>query len=432
MNYTEEMTKTKAQLFPLLSHSFSRFTKKKRDGKITELRQRKEISPMDSNITHLNNAVLKFLAPLTPKETYKTIVDEAIKLVYGDEGMVMLPHQGALRTVYGSSEETSKKQPRKRGFAYRAFTKREAFVIHQKDFEDFDPLTAATGVRSIIFIPMSYKKQSLGVLVVRSHKKDEEFSEKQLELLKLFGTFASMAIRKTQLYDETKRSLEVRDLFISTAAHELRTPLTTINGYMQLLKGKVTKENFPYYRWFEELSWEVLRLSLLVNELLEINRIKTGQFQYAWKECSLHEIMKRAISNFSFAFPNHTLILEDNINATSDIIIADFDKILQVINNILQNAGKYSSEKSTVTIGLKSRSPWYIIEVEDHGQGIPKDDLARIFEEFHKGKDRNEEGMGVGLYLAKSIIKQHHGTIEVFSKLHKGTTVEIKLPKRKI
>lgn len=390
-----------------------------------------ETELMENDLEQINKAALKFLLPLTPEKTYATIVEEALKLVNGDEGLIILKNEAQLVTVYGSSPHAGTFIPRKRGFAYRAYKTKKAFVIHTRDFVKTHPEMVKTGIKSILFIPIYYKEESIGVLVIRSYKPNKFFNKKELKILELFGSFATMAIRKTQLYEELTKAIQMRDLFISMAAHELRTPITTINGYTQLIKSKVTKENFPQYKWFEELSWEVIRLTHLVNELLEINKIKAGQFLYNWKTCNIVEIVQRALKNLGFAYPNRKFMLENKIQGKKDHVVGDFDKLLQVITNLLKNAARFSANTTDIHVKVYYRAKFVVVEVRDFGKGIASEDLPRVFEEFYKGKNTEEEGMGIGLYLVKNIIQQHHGKIDVKTKEGKGTTVVVKLPQAK-
>src|SRR5690606_7915517 len=118
---------------------------------------------------------------------------------------------------------------------------------------------------------------------------------KETDILKLFGSFASLAIKKNELYEETKNALEVRDMFISLASHELRTPLTSINGYIQLLHSRKDKLGHSESKWINELYEESKRLTNLVRELLEVNRIKQGQLQFILRETKFSDIVTSAI-----------------------------------------------------------------------------------------------------------------------------------------
>jgi len=386
---------------------------------------------MESILEKINKASLKFLAPLTPTETYATIVEEAIKLVDGDDGCITLEENGKFPIVYSSSKLKSDIKTSKKGFIHTSFFEKKAFVILNKHLEKDHLEYEKTGIKSSLFVPLLYKKKSIGVLVIRSLK-DKRFSQEELNMLKLFGSLASMAIKKTQLYDETKKALETRDLFISMAGHELRTPLTTINGYIQLLQRKVKDSNTQESRWINQVAYETLRLTHLINELLEVNKIKTGLFQYVLKECKLKELLERATNSVKFKYPNHIVTLQDNIKLKSDVVIGDFDKLLSVFNNLLDNAAKFSPETSSIKVIITGTSNYLIIIIQDKGKGIDKNEIPKIFEGFYKTDTSIETGLGIGLFLAKNIIKNHHGTISISSEINKGTTAEIKLPKAKI
>lgn len=368
---------------------------------------------------------LKFLEPLTPEKTFQLVVGEAMKLVKAQYGSIFFIEKGEFKRVYTSAPHLHKIQVRKRGIAYQTFKNRKAHVYKTKSLEKFHPEYKQTGIKSIISIPLSYRNQSIGVLSLQSVR-SEYFTRKELNILKWFGSLVTLAIRKNQLYDEVKRALEARDLFISMAAHELRTPITTISGYSQLLYSKFAGSDTIESKWISELSWEALRLTYLVNELLEVDRIKTGQFQYTFQECNFREVVRRAIADFHFTHPDYKVILNDQLNG-ADVVIGDFNKLLQLVINLLDNAAKFSPSDSEIVIELKPKPRYVCLAIKDQGKGIPKQDLPNIFEKFYKGADHTKEGMGIGLFLAKNIVKQHHGDIHISSKEKKGTKVEVKL-----
>lgn len=386
---------------------------------------------MENILKDIYKAGLKFLVPLTAEETYKTIVHEGIKLVGAEYGSILLEREGHLERVYASLPFAYQTKIRKRGNTYRAFRTRKTIMASISKIEKAHPELKAFGIRWSVFIPLSYIGKAIGVLTVNS-RRDEEFNRKSLEVLEHFGSMASLAIRKTQLHDETKKALETRDLFISVAAHELRTPVTTIHGYAQLLYQKTENKQNSEARWIGELHAESARLALLVNDLLEISRIKTGKLQYHYKECSLLELAERAVKNFQFNHPKREIIYVNDLGKLPDLIIGDFDKLLQVFSNLLDNAAKFSDLNDKITIILKAKLNNLIIQVIDHGKGISKRDLPKVFEGYYRGQNNGVEGMGLGLFLCKNIIEKHHGSIHLHSKVNKGTVVEVQLPRAKI
>lgn len=386
---------------------------------------------MDNALEKIYKAGLKFLVPLTPEETYRLIVQEAVKLVKGAGGAILLEEEGELRRVYRLAPASPPAvRVRKTGFAYQSYRYRRVILADTKELNKAHPEIVKRGIKSSIFIPIYYGNKSMGVLTIRSTN-GGHFKETEAAILKLFGSMASLAIRKTQLYDEAKKAIEIRDLFLSMAAHEFRTPLTTISGYVQLLSNKFPKDINPQSRWIEELVWETGRLTSLVNELLEISRIKGGQFQYVWRECHLKQVIERAISDVHFSYPKRTITFIDKLKIRQDVVIGDFGKLLQVVINILDNAAKFSSGVTVISVTLKSRGSDLVIIIKDSGQGIQNKELPKIFEGFYRGNNAIQ-GMGLGLFLAKNVMVQHHGYIDIRSKVGKGTTVELTLPRAKI
>lgn len=378
-------------------------------------------------LNKIHHSALKFLIPLTPVNTYKIIVNEAMRLVSAKYGSIFLEINGHLKRVYATNSRFYKIKVRKKGFTSKTFQEKKASVVDGEDIIKIHPEIKDMKIKSTIFIPLSYKNKSFGVLSVDSSG-EEKFGKHDLSILKLFGSLATLAIRKTQLYDESQKALETRDLFISMAAHELRTPLTTLNGYIQLLNKKSGDLKYPFSKWVKELDWESKRLAGLINELLEINRIKTGQLNYVWTECDLKDILQKSINEIRIDYPNRKIILADNISEKKAIVIGDFSKLIQVFDNLLDNAVKFSAIEKKVILSFAKNDQDYFIGIQDFGKGIKKKDLQDILEGNHRKTDVSEKGLGYGLLLTKYIVVTHHGDLKITSQLNKGTTVKVRLP----
>ncbi len=385
---------------------------------------------MEKILEDINRASLRFLDKLTTQETYETIVEEAIKLVQADEGLILLQEGDSLKTVYGSSPAAAAVKARNKGFAYIAYKEQKAFVVGRDDIKPHDPKSVALGVKSWIFIPLSYHSTLIGALVVRSYKENKVFTQQELSILKLYGSLATLAIKKSQLYSDMKKALEIRDIFISMAAHELRTPITSISGYIQLLYSRLGKHETSEGKWVLALYEENKRLMTLVRELLDVNRIRAGQLQFKWQECNIVELVKQAITDVQQRFPSRELNFKNNIGYSGSVI-GDSEKLVKVFDNILDNAFKYSAKHTAVYVAISKSNNSFIIIIKDQGRGIDEKDIPYIFAGHHKGES-GEEGMGIGLLFVENIIRQHRGDITVKSKVKEGTTIHIKLPISKI
>lgn len=381
-------------------------------------------------LKRIYKASLNFLAPLTPEKTYATIVKEAIKFVGAQWGSILLEQDGELERVYSSIPFNQQIKHRKRGFLYKAFERRKPTILKIKDIENIHPEIKNLSIASDVIIPLSYHNKAIGILAILS-KNEERFSEEEINTLFLFGSMASLAIQKAQLYDETRKALETRDFFISAAAHEIKTPVTTIFGYAQLLFDNTKKAKRCKAEWIDSLHSECYRLKFLINDFLETSRISTGRLHYNLKECRLKTIIDRAVDNFRFNYPDRKLILRNNIRTKNDIVIGDSDRLIQALTNLLDNAAKFSTPDTTILLTLKSNDSDFIITIKDDGRGIDKKDLPKIFDRYFKGSGNQHEGLGLGLFLVKTIIEYHHGSIRLQSRLNKGTRAELKLPRLK-
>lgn len=385
---------------------------------------------MKNPLEKISKFALKLLVPLTAQEAYSLIVKEAVKLVEGEYGHIVMRDGKKFKRVFTTSPMPDYSPIRQRANAFRAYTQRMVLVIPAVKAVKAHPELAALGIKRTVLIPLSYKNQSLGVLIVTS-KNETVFSKHELTILRLFGSMSSLAIRKTQLYEETQTSLQARDHFISMAAHEFRTPLTSVSGYVQLLYSKLANADTSESRWVEQLYQESQRLQNLVSELLEINRIRSGEFNYFLRECNLRELLEHVKKNIRFFAPDREVIIEDRLKDLPASFIADHDKIMQVFTNLIENAVKYSS-KSPIRIILQFKDPDFVILIKDQGIGIPRKEFEKIFEGYKQGSGHHKEGMGLGLYLVKNILTRLNGSIKVRSRVGIGTTMEIRLPKADI
>ena len=237
------------------------------------------------------------------------------------------------------------------------------------------------------------------------------------------------------LHDTTEQEKEERErrLFVSNVSHELRTPLTSVKSYLEALDEGALSE--PVAPDFIKVSLdETNRMMRIVTDLLHLSRIDNATSN-----------LDVELSNFT-AFITFILNRFDKIKSqdenlkyelirdypiTSVWIEIDTDKMTQVIDNILNNAIKYSPDGGKITVSMKTTDDQMILSISDQGLGIPKQDLPKIFDRFYRvdrARSRAQGGTGLGLAIAKEIIKQHNGFIWAKSEYGKGSTFTIVLP----
>lgn len=239
------------------------------------------------------------------------------------------------------------------------------------------------------------------------------------------------------LHDTTEQDKEERErrLFVSNVSHELRTPLTSVKSYLEALDDGAIFE--PVAPDFVKVSLnETNRMMRMVTDLLSLSRIDNETSQLDIELTNFTAFITFILNRFDKIksqsqedTKKYELIREYPI--TPIWVEIDTDKMTQVIDNILNNAIKYSPDGGKIKVGMKTTDAQLIISISDEGLGIPKKDLPRIFDRFYrvdKARSRAQGGTGLGLAIAKEIIKQHKGFIWAKSEYGKGSTFTIVLP----
>lgn len=224
--------------------------------------------------------------------------------------------------------------------------------------------------------------------------------------------------------------------FLSIVAHELFNPLTPMKeGLGLILEESIGTLNPVQKQCIGVVYEEVNRLSRLVTDLLDINRLDAGKIRIQRSAIDIHPLIKSVIASIENKAAEKNITILENIPHPIFDLYADRDRIKQVLINLLDNAVKYSPVSSSVEIGAVSRSGSIEIAVTDRGFGISKSDIKRLFQRFAQLNypehiENREKGSGLGLSIVKEIIKLHHGKIKVQSEYGHGSTFTITLPKR--
>ena len=237
------------------------------------------------------------------------------------------------------------------------------------------------------------------------------------------------------LHDTTEQEKEERErrLFVSNVSHELRTPLTSVKSYLEALDEGALYE--PVAPDFIKVSLnETNRMMRMVTDLLHLSRIDNATGHLDVELINFTAFITFILNRFDKMRSQdqekkYELVRDYPI--TSVWIEIDTDKMTQVIDNILNNAIKYSPDGGKITVSMKTTDDQMILSISDQGLGIPKEDLPKIFDRFYrvdKARSRAQGGTGLGLAIAKEIIKQHNGFIWAKSEYGKGSTFTIVLP----
>lgn len=232
---------------------------------------------------------------------------------------------------------------------------------------------------------------------------------------------------------EQEKTAEERRQFVSNVSHELRTPLTSVRSYLEALDEGAWEDKEVAPEFIQVTLGETDRMIRMINDLLNLSRMDSGNQQLDLEFVNFNELVDYVLDRFDMMVNNqdkkYTIIRD--FTERDLWVEVDTDKIMQVIDNIMNNAIKYSPDGGKITVHLLETHNNVVLSISDEGLGIPKKDLEKVFERFYrvdKARARKQGGTGLGLAISKEVIKAHKGTIWVDSIEGKGSTFSFSLP----
>lgn len=229
--------------------------------------------------------------------------------------------------------------------------------------------------------------------------------------------------------DQEKVDQERRD-FVSNVSHELRTPLTSMHSYLEALSDGAWEDKEIAPRFLEVTQNETERMIRLVNDLLKLSRMDGGREQLEKSFVNFTDFFNHIIDRFEM-MKKETIMFKRHIPREPVIIEIDEDKVMQVLDNIISNANKYSPDGGRISFYLKKFEDEIEVSIADEGLGVPDEDLANVFDRFFrvdKARSREMGGTGLGLAIAREVIEAHGGRIWAERNKTKGTIIKFTLP----
>ena len=258
--------------------------------------------------------------------------------------------------------------------------------------------------------------------------------EKQLYLTLLVGIIVIMLMGIVFTVRAVIHESEVSRLkseFVSNVSHELKTPLALIRMFGETLDTGIVTDEKKRREFYRIIRKESERLTHLINNVLDFSRMDTGAKEYNFERADLVEVVRNLLQAYKFHIRELGFEIESKLPKKLVISKIDKDAISQVLLNLLSNAVKYSQDGKYILVEVRKNSTSARISITDHGVGIAKEHLRKIFDKFyriHTPEAQESGGSGLGLTLAKHIIEAHGGSIEVESEVGKGSTFTIKIP----
>jgi len=228
---------------------------------------------------------------------------------------------------------------------------------------------------------------------------------------------------------------KIKSQFVSMVAHELRAPVAAIEGWLEIvLSGEMGEDEEQRKKWLGRAKDRAHSLLIMVNDLLEINRMEAGRVAQKMETVKLSEIIQKIADFVKPEADKQNITIAMKLPRNMPRIQADVKDMEKLFTNLINNAIKYNFEKGLVTVEGEVDRSFLCIHVKDTGFGISPENLSRIFEDFYRVEDDKTKkitGTGLGLTISKKIVDSHFGRIEVQSRLNEGSTFSVYLPRPK-
>jgi signal transduction histidine kinase len=374
---------------------------------------------------------------LDPQQLAGIAAAHARDLLGADKAVLHLwdPAAEVLRTLSATAAVSLTHPPiaARSGISGQAFERRAPLLIDDyAAWEHALPWAVACGVRSAAAVPLLVADRAIGTLTT-FFPIPNACTPERTRALALLAAQVAPALEAARLYQQTQEALRARDEFLSIASHELRTPVAGIKGFAQLLlraheRGQLDPERLG--RSLRTINEAADRLTGLTHDLLDVSRIRTGQLILRPRPFDLTALARDLVGRYDeAAAPGHCFRLEAPAAAPLE---GDADRIEQVLVNLLDNAAKYSPDGGEILVRVVGQAGGLALGVQDPGIGLPAEAVETIFQPFGRAPNaarRNLPGMGLGLYICRSIVERHGGRIWADSEGEgRGTAITAWLP----
>lgn len=377
------------------------------------------------------------------------VIRLSARLIGADAGLLGLIIEGQIMTFYPYNlPQAFNLRPahRGRGLAWQIVDER--CPIEVQNYSEH-PLAqekwVQVGVTSFIGVPLNNVDDCLGALMLFNFDENPRgFTKRDMALLESIGRQAATAIQNARMYAEAQQRAnaliqalnrqaeldELKNKFVQSVSHELRTPLGIIYGHAGLLEETLSDELDPMQKQsIEIIGRRAKMLADLVEDLTALLAAETQELRR--DEINPVDLAYSLFADYQINALDKEIELKSDIKPNLPLIKGDVTQLRRVFDNLVSNAFKFTPKGGVVMIRVWTEADDLVIEVEDSGEGIPEDQLRRIFERFYQvdgSTKRRHGGTGLGLSLVKEIIEAHRGHVSVQSEVGKGTTFTLTIP----
>lgn len=280
-------------------------------------------------------------------------------------------------------------------------------------------------------VPIQQGGQISGLITLETQHA-REINREDIAFVERLADRAAVAINNAQLYEQINAANQAKSEFVSLVAHELRVPMTSIKGYADLIiSGVAGPLNDQQSQFLEVIRRNLQRMSTLISDLSDINRIESGRMVFDDKTFDIRETVADVTGSLHERIEARGQTLTIDIAAEVPHVHADPTRIAQVLTNLVSNAHKYTPDNGRITVQVTSDEHMAIVSVEDTGIGISEDNQKKLFTQFFRAEDhavREQQGWGLGLSIVRNMVEAQGGQIRFESELGKGSTFTFTVP----
>jgi signal transduction histidine kinase len=407
-----------------------------------------EYQAATQRITRLQAVTAAFSEALTPNQVAQVILDQGIAALGAYAGAVVVvdPERDELETIAAAYlpdvldpwQRFARTAPVP--IAQTVATGQPLWLESKHALEQAFPTAVrpATTASAWVTLPLTVNGRTVGGLAL-SFATEQTFGADDRAFMLALAHQCAQALERARLYEaeqqarqEAQDSVRVRDVFLSVASHELKTPLTALIGYTEVLLRHAHREaSFTErdHQAIASIAVQTEHLNEMIEVLLDISRITTGQLRITRRPLGLTALTERLVGELQPTLEQHILTLQSDGKPL--LVAGDELRLRQVLSNLISNAVKYSPNGGEICICLEQREARVYVSVSDHGIGIPPSELPHLFRLFYRAANASAQpisGVGIGLAVVKDLVTLHGGTVEVASTEGEGSIFTICLP----
>ena len=311
-----------------------------------------------------------------------------------------------------------------------------AAVLESQEIVRSDDVTksqAIDGTAAVVQLAVPIRREAKIIGLITLESEDEtRFRPDDVAFVGRLADRAAVAIENARLYEEIHMANEAKSRFISMVTHELRVPLTSIKGYTDLIaKGLAGPVSDQQMQFLEVVSRNLGRMSTLIQDLSDLNRIESGRMKFKLEEFDLRETVEDVTDSLQERFDSRHQNLKIEMPPEPLFVYADRMRTGQVLTNLVSNANKYTPDRGRIIVRVNEDAGKAAVAVMDNGLGISEEDQERLFSQFFRSEDadvREQVGWGLGLSIVKMLVEAQGGEISVESALRRGSKFAFTLP----